>query len=115
MLIGAIPAVLYMERFGCRYWANVMLPGLFIGLVLVGVGYIIDADNTYPGGVRTSPVLYCGLDSSARTLACRGSCLPRSSIRTCVRMTRKIVESFRGLIICQEKTSRCMSKCMVQC
>ncbi|KAJ5712670.1 hypothetical protein N7493_009138 [Penicillium malachiteum] len=42
LMIGAIPAVLYMERFGRRYWANAMLPGFFIGLVLVGVGYTID-------------------------------------------------------------------------
>ncbi|KAJ5519258.1 hypothetical protein N7453_001680 [Penicillium expansum] len=34
LLIGAIPAVLYMERFGRRYWANAMLPDFFIGLTL---------------------------------------------------------------------------------
>lgn len=41
LLIGAIPAVLYMERFGCRYWANVMLPGLFIGLtsIILWIGF----------------------------------------------------------------------------
>ncbi|GKZ23846.1 hypothetical protein AbraIFM66951_003288 [Aspergillus brasiliensis] len=42
LLIGTIPAVLYMERFGRRYWANAMLPGFFIGLVLVGIGYQIN-------------------------------------------------------------------------
>ncbi|KAJ5201237.1 hypothetical protein N7449_006040 [Penicillium cf. viridicatum] len=36
---------------GAVFMANMMLPGLFIGLVLVGVGYTVDADNTYPGGV----------------------------------------------------------------
>ncbi|KAJ5545520.1 hypothetical protein N7461_007824 [Penicillium sp. DV-2018c] len=63
LLIGAIPAVLYMERFGRRYWANAMLPGFFIGLVLVGVGYTIDADK-YPAAAQgvylTGIVLYMG-------------------------------------------------------
>ncbi|CAG8296765.1 hypothetical protein PENNAL_c0006G03639 [Penicillium nalgiovense] len=67
LLIGAIPAVLYMERFGRRYWANVMLPGFFIGLVLVGVGYTIDADK-YPAAAQgvylTGIVLYMGFFGS---------------------------------------------------
>ncbi|KAJ5471174.1 hypothetical protein N7530_008531 [Penicillium desertorum] len=67
LLIGAIPAVLYMERFGRQYWANVMLPGFFIGLVLVGVGYTIDADK-YPAAAQgvylTGIVLYMGFFGS---------------------------------------------------
>ncbi|KGO67352.1 Major facilitator superfamily domain, general substrate transporter [Penicillium expansum] len=67
LLIGAIPAVLYMERFGRRYWANAMLPGFFIGLVLVGVGYTIDADK-YPSAAQgvylTGIVLYMGFFGS---------------------------------------------------
>ncbi|KAJ5139372.1 uncharacterized protein N7515_004220 [Penicillium bovifimosum] len=63
LLIGAIPAVLYMERFGRRYWANAMLPGFFIGLVLVGAGYTIDADK-YPSAAQgvylTGIILYMG-------------------------------------------------------
>ncbi|KAJ5166439.1 uncharacterized protein N7482_005220 [Penicillium canariense] len=67
LLIGTIPAVLYMERFGRRYWANVMLPGFFIGLILVGVGYTIDykqhpaaAEGVYLTGI----ILYMGFFGS---------------------------------------------------
>ncbi|KAJ5718306.1 hypothetical protein N7488_003952 [Penicillium malachiteum] len=67
LMIGAIPAVLYMERFGRRYWANAMLPGFFIGLVLVGVGYTIDyskhpaaAEGVYLTGI----ILYMGFFGS---------------------------------------------------
>ncbi|KAJ5778878.1 hypothetical protein N7457_006598 [Penicillium paradoxum] len=67
LLIGAIPAVLYMERFGRRYWANAMLPGFFIGLVLVGVGYAIDFVK-YPAAAQgvylTGIVLYMGFFGS---------------------------------------------------
>ncbi|RHZ58732.1 putative MFS sugar transporter [Aspergillus thermomutatus] len=67
LLIGTIPAVLYMERFGRRYWANVMLPGFFIGLVFVGVGYTIDYE-TYPataeGLYLTGIILYMGFFGS---------------------------------------------------
>ncbi|GFF35782.1 putative metabolite transport protein YwtG [Aspergillus udagawae] len=67
LLIGTIPAVLYMERFGRRYWANVMLPGFFIGLVLVGAGYAVDY-NTYPataeGLYLTGIILYMGFFGS---------------------------------------------------
>ncbi|KAL3418081.1 sugar transporter [Phlyctema vagabunda] len=45
LLIGTIPAVLYMERFGRRFWAIAMLPGFFIGLVLVGISYLIPLNN----------------------------------------------------------------------
>ncbi|KGO74284.1 General substrate transporter [Penicillium italicum] len=67
LLIGAIPAVLYMDRFGRRYWANAMLAGFFIGLVLVGVGYNIDADK-FPSAAQgvylTGIVLYMGFFGS---------------------------------------------------
>ncbi|KAA8643304.1 hypothetical protein EYZ11_002354 [Aspergillus tanneri] len=67
LLIGTIPAVMYMEKFGRRYWANAMLPGFFIGLVLVGVGYTIDygkhpaaAEGVYLTGI----ILYMGFFGS---------------------------------------------------
>ena len=67
LMIGAIPAVLYMERFGRRYWANAMLPGFFIGLVLVGVGYTIDY-NAHPAAAEgiylTGIILYMGFFGS---------------------------------------------------
>lgn len=67
LLFGCVPAVLYMERFGRRYWANVMLPGFFIGLVLVGAGYTIDY-NVNPrlaeGLYLTGIILYMGFFGS---------------------------------------------------
>ncbi|KAJ5895997.1 uncharacterized protein N7473_005396 [Penicillium subrubescens] len=67
LLIGTIPAVLYMERFGRRYWANVMLPGFFVGLILVGVGYTIDYTK-YPAAAQgvylTGIILYMGFFGS---------------------------------------------------
>lgn len=67
LMFGTIPAVMYMERFGRRYWANTMLPGFFIGLVLVGVGYKIDyaahpaaAEGVYLTGI----ILYMGFFGS---------------------------------------------------
>lgn len=63
LLIGTIPAVMYMEKFGRRYWANAMLPGFFIGLVLVGAGYTIDY-NVHPAAAEglylTGIILYMG-------------------------------------------------------
>ncbi|KAI3395509.1 hypothetical protein diail_1295 [Diaporthe ilicicola] len=41
LLIGTIPAIFLMEKFGRRFWANVMLPGFFVGLVIIGVSYQI--------------------------------------------------------------------------
>ncbi|KAG7660367.1 HXT4 [[Candida] subhashii] len=39
--LGTIPAILYMDRFGRRVW-GMNLVGFFVGLVLVGGGYMID-------------------------------------------------------------------------
>ena len=67
LMFGAIPAVLYMERFGRRYWANTMLPGFFLGLVLVGVGYQINYEK-YPAAAQgvylTGIILYQGFFGS---------------------------------------------------
>lgn len=41
LLIGTIPAIFLMEKFGRRFWANMMLPGFFIGLVVIGASYQI--------------------------------------------------------------------------
>lgn len=38
LLIGTIPAILWMDRFGRRIWGYNIV-GFFVGLVLVGVGY----------------------------------------------------------------------------
>ncbi|RAR01543.1 plastidic glucose transporter 4 [Stemphylium lycopersici] len=42
LLLGTIPAIFLMETCGRRFWAIAMLPGFFIGLMLVGVSYQID-------------------------------------------------------------------------
>ena len=67
LMFGAIPAVIYMERFGRRYWANVMLPGFFVGLILVGAGYTIDY-KTWPAAAEglylTGIIIYMGFMGS---------------------------------------------------
>ncbi|TVY49658.1 putative metabolite transport protein YwtG [Lachnellula cervina] len=45
LLLGTIPAIFYMEKFGRRFWACAMLPGFFIGLVLIGCSYLIPLNN----------------------------------------------------------------------
>jgi hypothetical protein len=39
LLFGTIPGVLYMERFGRRFWAIALLPGFLVGLIFVGASY----------------------------------------------------------------------------
>ena len=67
LLLRTIPAVMYMERFGRRYWANTMLPCFFIGLVFVGAGYTIDF-STCPAAAEgvylTGIILYMGFFGS---------------------------------------------------
>ncbi|MCJ1305789.1 hypothetical protein MMC08_008605 [Hypocenomyce scalaris] len=46
LLIGTIPAIFYMERFGRRFWAIAMLPGFFIGLVIIGCSYLIPTTHS---------------------------------------------------------------------
>lgn len=62
LMIGTIPAILWMDRFGRRVW-GLNIVGFFFGLVLVGIGYLIDlkthlqaAEGTYLAGI----VLYMG-------------------------------------------------------
>ncbi|OAA54593.1 Sugar/inositol transporter [Niveomyces insectorum RCEF 264] len=61
LLLGTIPAVLYMERFGRRFWAISMLPGFFVGLVLIGVSYLFSTTTQLPaaeGIYLTGLILY---------------------------------------------------------
>ncbi|KKY30078.1 putative arabinose-proton symporter [Diaporthe ampelina] len=60
LLIGTIPAIFLMEKFGRRFWANVMLPGFFIGLVVIGVSYQIDDLNGTMACYLVGLVLYMG-------------------------------------------------------
>jgi sugar porter (SP) family MFS transporter len=45
LLLGTIPAIFYMERFGRRFWACLTLPGFFIGLVMISCSYLIPINN----------------------------------------------------------------------
>ncbi|PFH55124.1 hypothetical protein XA68_10652 [Ophiocordyceps unilateralis] len=45
LLMGTIPAIFYMERFGRRFWAITMLPGFLTGLVLIGISYQIPLET----------------------------------------------------------------------
>lgn len=63
LFLGTIPAIMFMEKFGRRFWANTMLPGFFIGLVIISVSYMISLDK-YPQTVEglyiTGLILYMG-------------------------------------------------------
>ncbi|PSN68525.1 hypothetical protein BS50DRAFT_319150 [Corynespora cassiicola Philippines] len=58
LLIGTIPAIFLMETCGRRFWAIAMLPGFFIGLVLVGVSYHIDALSGKLGVYLSGLIIY---------------------------------------------------------
>ncbi|KAF2649654.1 plastidic glucose transporter 4 [Lophiostoma macrostomum CBS 122681] len=58
LLIGTIPAIFLMETCGRRFWAIAMLPGFFIGLVLVGVSYHIPSLGGTLGVYLTGLVIY---------------------------------------------------------
>lgn len=67
LLIGTLPAIFYMEKFGRRFWACAMLPGFFIGLLIIGCSYLIDT-KTNVGGAEgtyiTGLILYEGFFGS---------------------------------------------------
>ncbi|PHH79379.1 hypothetical protein CDD80_4938 [Ophiocordyceps camponoti-rufipedis] len=67
LLIGTIPAIFLMERFGRRFWAITMLPGFLVGLVLIGVSYQIPL-QTHTMAVEacylTGLVIYMGFFGS---------------------------------------------------
>ncbi|KAK8155360.1 hypothetical protein IWX90DRAFT_45993 [Phyllosticta citrichinensis] len=58
LLFGTIPAVLYMERAGRRFWAMAMLPCFFIGLVMVGVSYELKTVMGQQGLYLTGLIIY---------------------------------------------------------
>jgi hypothetical protein len=59
LLLGTIPSIFYMERFGRRFWAIAMLPGFFNGMIIV-LGYLIPTTNTgaASGVYITGPIIY---------------------------------------------------------
>lgn len=65
LLLGTIPAILYMDFCGRRFWANAMLPGFFIGLVLVGISYQVPITTAAAKGLYLSGIiLYMGFFGS---------------------------------------------------
>jgi len=67
LLIGTIPAIFLMETCGRRFWAILMLPGFFIGLVLIGISYHIPLDTNLAGAegcYLTGLILYMGFFGS---------------------------------------------------
>jgi sugar porter (SP) family MFS transporter len=66
LLLGTIPAIFYMERFGRRFWAIAMLPGFFIGLMIIGLGYLIPPTNigAASGVYITGLIIYEGFFGS---------------------------------------------------
>lgn len=62
LTLGTIPAILWMDKFGRRVWAQ-NLVGFFIGLVLVGAGYTIDLNENRSAALGvyfTGMILYMG-------------------------------------------------------
>lgn len=85
LMIGTIPALLYMDRTGRRFWANLMLPGFFIGLVLVFASYFIDIEKDLPaaqGVYMAGLILYMGFFGS---YACLTWVIPSESYPTYLR------------------------------
>ena len=66
LLLGTIPAIFYMEKFGRRFWAIAMLPGFFIGLLIIGCSYLIPISNVpgAQGAYITGLIIYEGFFGS---------------------------------------------------
>lgn len=66
LLLGTIPAIFYMERFGRRFWACAMLPGFFVGLLIIGCSYLAPVSNfnAAAGTYITGLILYEGFFGS---------------------------------------------------
>ncbi|KAG6018872.1 hypothetical protein E4U41_003524 [Claviceps citrina] len=67
LLLGTIPAVFLMETCGRRFWAIMMLPGFFFGLVLIGISYQFDVVTqtvAAEGFYLTGLIIYMGFFGS---------------------------------------------------
>lgn len=67
LLIGTIPAIFLMEKFGRRFWAITMLPGFFLGLLLIGISYQFDLTTdlqTVEGLYLSGLIIYMGFFGS---------------------------------------------------
>jgi hypothetical protein len=58
LLLGTIPAIFLMETCGRRFWAIAMLPGFFLGLVLVAVSYELKSTMAIEGVYLTGLIIY---------------------------------------------------------
>mgnify|MGYP002378967489 CR=1 FL=1 len=62
LLIGTIPAILWMDKFGRRVW-GMNIVGFFVGLILVGIGYNINLETNLQaaeGVYLTGIIMYMG-------------------------------------------------------
>jgi sugar porter (SP) family MFS transporter len=82
LLLGTIPGVLFMEKFGRRFWANMMLPCFFIGLIFVGVSYQLTTLAGTQGLYLTGIIIYNGFFGS---YACLTWVLPSEVFPTYLR------------------------------
>lgn len=102
LLLGTIPAIFYMEKFGRRFWACAMLPGFFVGLLIIGCGYLAPISN-FPaaaGTYITGLIIYEGFFGS---YACLTWVLPAEVYPTYLRsygMETSYVPSLPSPTIC---------------
>jgi MFS family permease len=66
LLLGTLPAIFFMEKFGRRFWACAMLPGFFIGLLIIGCSYLAPIKNfsAAAGTYITGLIIYEGFFGS---------------------------------------------------
>ncbi|KAK6001152.1 hypothetical protein QM012_003235 [Aureobasidium pullulans] len=82
LLIGTIPAVLYMEKCGRRFWACATLPVFFVGLIIAGVSQYAGGQNAQMGVYLTGLVIY---EIFFGTYACLTWVIPAESYPTYLR------------------------------
>ncbi|TIA48042.1 putative sugar transporter [Aureobasidium pullulans] len=82
LLIGTIPAVLYMERCGRRFWACATLPVFFVGLIIAGASQYAGGQNAQMGVYLTGLVIY---EIFFGTYACLTWVIPAESYPTYLR------------------------------
>ncbi|KAH0391820.1 MFS general substrate transporter, partial [Aureobasidium melanogenum] len=82
LLLGTIPAVLYMERCGRRFWACATLPVFFVGLIIAGVSQYCGGQNSQMGVYLTGLIIY---EVFFGTYACLTWVIPAESYPTYLR------------------------------
>lgn len=45
LMLGVIPAIIFIERRGRRFWAITMLPCFFVGLLIIGLSYLVPLNH----------------------------------------------------------------------